>query len=619
MLTLRKATCPPRPKSARVSQEVISGFQPQRANRTVLDTHFSKGHAFLDTASAWLGGITEVGVLHYVGVCQVDDLAWWSLPPAPPTTGDSGSLREVLSAELRTACVSALPGIQRLLLARGRISLTLCAGPLQTMLSEQLFQADAVRLPVAESGPTATARWDKWTAQLLARRCARGTVLSVQVEGGKPDLDQLKTHLATQGFEWTSELVATSAARVMHAVYQPRWELRTTRTPRHATAIRPRRCAVVGAGLAGASAAQALALRGWQVTVLDANDRPGQGASGVPVGLVVPHVSVDDSPRSRMSRVGTRLTLQHAEHWLHRGSEWNDAGVLELYADAYRNLAASVTLTEAGWLAPGRAASDSLWHAHAGWIKPSRLVAAWLAQPGIQVLCNTHVQRMQRVAGTWLLQNALGETVAEAELVVVANAMGALPLLQNLDAALALAPRVLDTLHRMQALHGMVSYGPMPSIQDDALPPFAVNGCGSLVAHVPTALGPQWYAGATYETDPTQVQDTHQQHAANRARLNTLLPAAARALASQFDGDLPAGWTGTRCVSPDRLPLVGPAQPDASSGLWLSVAMGSRGLSFAALCAELLAARIGAEPLPIEARLAKSLDLHRTSRQRVKS
>jgi tRNA 5-methylaminomethyl-2-thiouridine biosynthesis bifunctional protein len=39
--------------------------------------------------------------------------------------------------------------------------------------------------------------------------------------------------------------------------------------------------------------------------------------------------------------------------------------------------------------------------------------------------------------------------------------------------------------------------------------------------------------------------------------------------------------------------------------------MGSRGLTFAALCAELLAARFHAEPLPVEARLAEALDLAR--------
>jgi tRNA 5-methylaminomethyl-2-thiouridine biosynthesis bifunctional protein len=41
--------------------------------------------------------------------------------------------------------------------------------------------------------------------------------------------------------------------------------------------------------------------------------------------------------------------------------------------------------------------------------------------------------------------------------------------------------------------------------------------------------------------------------------------------------------------------------------------MGSRGLTFAALCAELLAARLHGEPLPLDRRLALALDATRHS------
>ncbi|MEY3144732.1 MAG: hypothetical protein RL342_403, partial [Pseudomonadota bacterium] len=44
-------------------------------------------------------------------------------------------------------------------------------------------------------------------------------------------------------------------------------------------------------------------------------------------------------------------------------------------------------------------------------------------------------------------------------------------------------------------------------------------------------------------------------------------------------------------------------------------AMGSRGLMFSVLCAELLAAMWGGEPLPVEARLASQLEALR-GRQR---
>ena len=594
---------------------VTPGSLHPRVTRTILDTHFSSGQAFLESAGAWLRAEPNAAVLHYVALCEVEDLAQWR-----QTTSPSGSPPSTLNAKLRAACASALPGIQRLLLAGGRISLTLCVGPLQTMLSEQTFLSDEVRMALAADGPAAATRWDKWAIQLLARRCRRGTVIKIEGDHGQPDWDQIKTQLSTQGFEWH--------AGATEATYAPRWELRTTRVPRNTAMTLPKRCAVVGAGLAGASVAQALALRGWEVTVLDAHDQPTQGASGLPVGLVVPHVSVDDSPRSRISRVGARLTLQHAAHLLRRGQDWNPSGVLEFDPEANRCLAVSASLVDAGWLASGQALvppdtwgaeredTTSLWHAHAGWIKPARLVAAWLAQPGIHVLHNAQVTHLKRTGSIWQLQNALGETLAEADMVVVANAMGALPLLQNLDTPGMLSSDILGKLQALQALYGTVSHGPMSSNDDPAFPRFAVNGSGSLVAHVPTEFGPYWYAGASYETDPNQLQDLDQQHAANWERLNTLLPVAASALKPQFQGQ-PQHWTGTRCVSHDRLPLVGPVHADASSGLWLSIGMGSRGLSFAALCAELLASRLAAEPLPIEARLAKSLDLHRPRRQRV--
>ena len=46
-------------------------------------------------------------------------------------------------------------------------------------------------------------------------------------------------------------------------------------------------------------------------------------------------------------------------------------------------------------------------------------------------------------------------------------------------------------------------------------------------------------------------------------------------------------------------------------GLWACTAMGSRGLTLAVLCAELLAARLQGEPLPLDPRLARALGSER--------
>jgi tRNA 5-methylaminomethyl-2-thiouridine biosynthesis bifunctional protein len=137
------------------------------------------------------------------------------------------------------------------------------------------------------------------------------------------------------------------------------------------------------------------------------------------------------------------------------------------------------------------------------------------------------------------------------------------------------------------------------------LPDFPVNGHGSLVPAVPLADGLAWVTGSSFERDSTSTQLRAEDERHNFSKLKTLLPAAGRALANQFDSGQVQGWAGVRCATPSRLPSVGALKglPD----LWLCSGLGSRGLTFAALCAELLAARLHGEPLPVAQRQADAL------------
>ena len=95
------------------------------------------------------------------------------------------------------------------------------------------------------------------------------------------------------------------------------------------------------------------------------------------------------------------------------------------------------------------------------------------------------------------------------------------------------------------------------------------------------------------------------------ARVAQLVPGLAGPLQAQLKAGQLSLWRGQRCVSHDRLPLVGPANAGGENGLWMCLAMGARGLTFAALCAELLAARLMGEPLPLPKRLARLLNAQR--------
>jgi tRNA 5-methylaminomethyl-2-thiouridine biosynthesis bifunctional protein len=325
----------------------------------------------------------------------------------------------------------------------------------------------------------------------------------------------------------------------------------------------------------------------------------------LPAGLLAPHDSPDDNLLSRLTRCGLRVTLQQASALLQAGEDWQRSGTLEhrpaINAHAWPadatdaafawTRSAGEPLKTAASLTPADAAS---WHELAAWISPAALVRAWLAQPGIAWCGQTVVKRCEHDGRLWRLHGPEGDLLAEAELVVLAAGDATATLL---DGALPLLP-----------VRGQVSWG---FHRDELqLPPFPVNGNGHFIPGVPLGRGTAWLCGSTYQRGETDLEPRTRDHAANLERLAALLPEVAQQLAPAFEHGLVGAWTGVRCASSDRRPFLGEVKP----GLWVSTAMGSRGLTFAALCGELLAARLHAEPLPLERRLADALDTARAWR-----
>jgi tRNA 5-methylaminomethyl-2-thiouridine biosynthesis bifunctional protein len=197
---------------------------------------------------------------------------------------------------------------------------------------------------------------------------------------------------------------------------------------------------------------------------------------------------------------------------------------------------------------------------------------------------------------------------------VLANARACLPLAETLPAG-TLAESIHNALQSTQTMHGSMSCGIQPEpLQEHAFPPCAVNGHGSFLAGVPQDEALHWYAGSTFESDVLRATDDLLSLHSNRQKLKRLLPRAAAALAPQLDNNASWQWVGTRLISHDRLPLVGALQSGPSPTLWINAAMGARGLSFSALCAELLVAQMLNEPLPMERSLCKALNSQRLQR-----
>ncbi|MEP6791323.1 MAG: FAD-dependent oxidoreductase [Ramlibacter sp.] len=458
-----------------------------------------------------------------------------------------------LADELAAQCRDLQPGFHRLAFEGGRVLLTLCVGDVKSLLREQGFIADAVLL----GGLDAKALLDRFTAKAIARLCRRGTRIAAP-----PFPPEARDHLSQGGFALEDSRHGTRGE------FAPPWEPR--RAPMK-TVTQPGRCAVIGGGLAGAAAAASLARRGWQVKVLDTALHPASGASALPAGLLAPHVSADDNLLSRLVRCGLRISLQQAHELLHEGSDWQASGVHEQ-----------------------RPGLQAQWHEHAAWIKPAALVRAWLAQPGIEWRGGVHVEKLEHGDGGWRLIDARGHKVERADLVVVAAAQASAALLGG---ALSLEP-----------VRGQVSWAFHSPAQQ--LPRSPLNGNGHFIPCVPWRGQTAWLTGSTYGRGDTSLQARPQDHQANLERLRALDADVASQVEPQFSNGEVHAWTGVRCAGIDRRPLLGEMQP----GLWVSTAMGSRGLTFAALCAELMAARLHGEPLPLPRKLAATLDAHRRHR-----
>ena len=575
----------------------------------VLETSFGEGLNFLKTWQAWKADPARPRILHFAAcapfpVSRIDLLkAASALPELLP-----------LAQELVAQWQGLLQGLHRLSFEDGHVLLSLGIGDAHDLLKLQTLSADSIFLNGLTPQHPAPG-WELNTLKAVARCCRRGSRLAFH-ELAPGMLEGLK-HC---GFELIKSPGLPADAHMLQALFNPGWE---PKTPRQVTRPLPgadMRCVVIGAGLAGAACAASLARRGWQVTVIDAHKAVASGASGLPAGMLAPHVSPDDSTLSRLSRQGLRATWQTARSQLHEGLDWQACGVLQRRFDSSGALPAnwpeagkswSRMATEADGSIP--APDSALWHDAGGWIKPQKLVHALLAGAGIRTSLGVNVDRLQRMPGLeplWQLQTASGQCIAEASLVVLAAGFDSAALLKSSQ-----MEGSLTTAMPLQALRGQLAWGLVPS--NAILPASPVNGDGSFIPSFPAPQNPggepeqgmasHWLMGATFERDAANGDIKNADLMALLGRLRHLLPATAASLAPEFELGQARAWVGVRCASPDHLPLVGALDETALPGVHVCTALGSRGLTFAVLCAELLAAWLHDEPLPVEKRLADSL------------
>jgi len=281
-----------------------------RERFTVCETGFGLGLSFLTLWRTWRDDPRRSRRLHVVSVeahpFSREDLADLLRNRLPADW--SG-----MAAELLERWPPLLPGLHRLDLDGGAVTLTLAFGMAEQVVPQLVLRADAFFLdgfdPAVNPG-----MWSETLMRALARLAAPDATAATWTSAGA-----VRRALQGVGFEVERRPGFGGKRHMTAARFAPRFERR--HAPAEPLSFAERHAVVVGAGIAGAGVAHALSLRGWRVTVFDPGGGGAAHGAGHLAAALTPLLARDDSPRARLTRAGA---LRAAARW----APWTDGDIV---------------------------------------------------------------------------------------------------------------------------------------------------------------------------------------------------------------------------------------------------------------------------------------------------
>ena len=570
---------------------------------TIGETGFGTGLNFLCAWKLWRDVAPTHAHLHFVSTekypLSFNDLSKaLTLWPA----------LEEFSSELLAQYRMLAPGWRRMSFDDGRVTLTLLIGDARDTLPALVAQVDAWFL----DGFAPAKNPDMWGPELLreiARLSSPDSTFATFTSAGI-----VRRGLEAVGFS-VEKVAGYGRKREMLRGYLA--------MPRPRQRIPDRHAIVIGGGIAGTASAHSLASRGWKVTLIERHPELATEASGNHQGVLYPRLSGHDIPLSRVAQQGFLHTLSLTRRLLVRPVDWDDCGLLQqafnareakrceevLSRELPADLVHAVDAEQAGHLTGMAMPDGGLWFPSGGWIHPPALCAALAQSPGIEILRSTQAMRLERHEEAWsvICDQAC---IAQAPVVILAGA--------NETAGFD------QTAHLpLEPVRGQVTLIPATADSRHLKAVVCTDG------YVSPARQAFHCAGATFEPGDRNLEIRGHEHAQNLHMLEQLSPAFNQSL-GVLDPTRLEGRAALRCVTPDYLPMAGRlldaglttsrytpgSRLDMAylpwlEGLYVNTGHGSKGLLTAPLCAEIIAAQIENEPLPVDAGLARALDPNR--------
>jgi len=369
---------------------------------------------------------------------------------------------------------------------------------------------------------------------------------------------------------------------------------------------------IIGAGIAGCQMTWHLVQQGWQITLIERNEKIANEASGNPAGVISPKMTSKPSNGESFYTDSFQYTLNQLRQLQKHDLEWHNTGLLQLshnqreekrwqilkdrgFADTFLQLVDEVQTSKIANIPLPYKAS---YFPQAGWIDPAHFCEVLSQQSHCIKLLETKAIRLEKQHNHWHVLDANENSIALEEVVIIANGK--------------------DLAQFQQTKH---------------LPNMPVAGQTTLGAaseyskQLKTVIGHEGYLtpaddksnqhtfGATFDRNNDKPKITEQADENNLAQLTQYLPEFANSLI-----DTESAHAAVRLTTPDRFPYAGvipdwgfyekhyddlhhgkkwKKYPEAEyqNGLFVLGGLGSRGLTTSGYCAKLLTNIIENTPL----------------------
>ncbi|MGI9318306.1 MAG: bifunctional tRNA (5-methylaminomethyl-2-thiouridine)(34)-methyltransferase MnmD/FAD-dependent 5-carboxymethylaminomethyl-2-thiouridine(34) oxidoreductase MnmC [bacterium] len=577
-----------------------------RRTYTIAETGFGTGLNFLATWDLWKRSKNRPEVLHYISVEK---------HPLPV-----GQLRRChqqfpeiyhLSQELTQHYPLPIQGFHRIWLDQRRICLTLCFEDVEVALKQLCANVDCWYLDGFAPAKN-PAMWTENMFREVSRISHPGTTLSTftaaRIVRDRVEAAGFRVEKIT-GYGHKRDMIVARVAQLPQFRDAAPWYcIPYSDYP-------AKKAVVIGAGIAGAQTAWHLAIRGFQVEVLERREEPGTEGSGNPMAVISPKITAGPSVEEQFSIQCFQYLLGQLRSLGLSDDIWSRCGVLSLantqeklkqwqgIADRGLNpaLLQCLSAQEATLIAGINIEKKGLYYPSGGWIAPRKLIHALLAHPGITLWRNTAAVRISRQGSWWQIFSDKETLPISAPILVIASG-------RNLEIDESVSLPVVPVLGQTTRAQATTRSKQLKTVVQHS-------------GYITPANGDFHLLGATYLRNVRQLDHDHRADEDNLRKQKETLSDFSESL-----GSISSAHTALRITSANRMPFIGPLADERAlrqnfhpmlrrnfnnletpanyvAGLYITAAFGSRGMTNASLGGELLASIICNEPLPLQSKL----------------